>query len=63
MYCVKLAQRNELKNVFTVNRNVFQSPPPQRIQYHTVRIQPHHHHKEHSEVKKQSILRYLLGGG
>ena len=27
MYCVKLAQRNELKNVFTADRNVFQSPP------------------------------------
>ena len=36
---------------------------PQRIQYHTVSLQRHNHHKEHSEVKKQSILRYLLGGG
>ena len=30
----------------------------QRIQYDTARIQRHHHHKEHTEVKKQSILRY-----
>lgn len=35
----------------------------QHIQYHTARIQRHYHHKEHTEVKKQSILRYLLGGG
>ena len=60
MYCVKLHKSTNLKNVFTVNRNVFQSPPPQRIQYHTVRIQRHHHHKEHSEVKKQGILSYPL---
>ena len=33
----------------------------QRILYHTARIQRHHHHKEHTEVKKQSILSYLLG--
>ena len=26
----------------------------------TARIQRHHHHKEHSEVKKQGILRYSL---
>ena len=33
---------------------------PQRIQYDTARIQRHHHHKEHTEVKKQSILSYPL---
>lgn len=27
MYCVMLAQSNELKNVFTADRNVFQNPP------------------------------------
>ena len=32
----------------------------QRIQYDTARIQRHHHNKEHSEVKKQSILSYPL---
>lgn len=31
-----------------------------RIQFDSARIQRHHHHKEHSEVKKQSILRYSL---
>lgn len=34
----------------------------QHIQYHTARIQRHYHHKEHTEVKNQSILSYLLGG-
>lgn len=33
---------------------------PQHIQYHTARIQQHYHHKEHTEVKKQSILSYPL---
>lgn len=32
----------------------------QRIQYDTARIQRHHHHKEHTEIKKQSILSYSL---
>lgn len=27
-----------------------------RIQFDSARVQRHHHHKEHSEVKKQSIL-------
>lgn len=31
-----------------------------RIQFDAARVQRHHHHKEHSEVKKQSILRYSL---
>ena len=31
-----------------------------RIQFDSARVQRHHHHKEHSEVKKQSILRYSL---
>lgn len=60
MFCVMLAQSNELKIVFTVDRNVLQSHPPQHIQYHTARIQRHHHHKEHTEVKKQGILNYPL---
>ena len=32
----------------------------QRILYDTARIQRHQHHKEHTEVKKQSILSYPL---
>ena len=32
----------------------------QHIQYHTARIQRHHHNKEHSEVKKQRFFRYSL---
>ena len=32
----------------------------QRIQYDTARIQRHQHHKEHTEIKKQSILSYQL---
>ena len=28
MFCVMLAQSNELKIVFTADRNVLQSPPP-----------------------------------
>lgn len=60
MYCVMLAQSNELKIVFTADRNVLQSHPPQHIQYHTARIQRHHQNKEHTEVKKQSILSYSL---
>ena len=31
-----------------------------RIQYDTARIQRYHNHKEHTEVKKQSILSYPL---
>ena len=60
MYCVMLAQSNELKIVFTADRNVLQSHPPQHIQYHTARIQRHHHNKEHTEVKKRGILSYTL---
>ena len=32
----------------------------QRIQYDSARVQRHHHHKEHSEVKLQRILCYSL---
>lgn len=61
LYVLRYAAKcNELKIVFTADRNVLQSHPPQHIQYHTARIQRHHHHKEHTEVKKQSILSYLL---
>ena len=31
-----------------------------RMQYHQTRIQRYDHHKEHTEVKKQCILRYSL---
>ena len=30
----------------------------QRIKYDSTHVQRHHHHKEHSEVKKRRILRY-----
>ena len=60
MFCVMLAQSNELKIVFTVDRNVFQSHPPPTHSISHARIQRHYHHKEHTEVKKQSILRYPL---
>ena len=32
----------------------------QRIQYDSSHTQRHHHNKEHTEVKKQSILSYPL---
>ena len=60
MYCVKLAQSNELKMCLRLTEMYSQILHSQRIQYDTARIQRHHHHKEHSEVKKQSILRYPL---
>ena len=51
-------------NVFSSAAKILLSNlSPNLSAYHTVRIQRHHHHKEHAEVKKQSILRYLLGGG
>ena len=58
MYCVKLAQSNELKMCLRLTEIYSKILHSQRIQYDTARIQRHHHHKEHTEVKKQSILRY-----
>lgn len=39
------------------NSEVFHS---QCIQYDSARVQRHYNNKEHSEVKKQRILRYSL---
>ena len=63
MYCVKLQNAKNLKLCLLLTEMYYKVIHPKRIQYHTARIQRHYHHKEHSEVKKQSILRYLLGGG
>lgn len=63
MYCVKLHKSTNLKMCLRLTEMYSKVIHSQRILYHTVRIQRHHHHKEHSEVKKQGILRYLLGGG
>lgn len=60
MYCVKLHKSTNLKMCLRLTKMYSKVLHPQRIQYHTVRIQRHHHHKEHAEVKKQSILRYPL---
>lgn len=32
----------------------------QHVQYDSAHVQRHDHHKEHTEVKKQCILRYSL---
>ena len=56
MYCVKLAQSNEFKMCLRLTEIYSKILNSQRIQYDTARIQRHHHHKEHTEVKKQSIL-------
>ena len=59
MYCVKLHKSTNLKMCLRLTE-MYSKVFPQRIQYHMVRIQRHHHHKEHAEVKKQSILSYPL---
>ena len=60
MYCVKLAQSNELKMCLRLTEMYSKVIHSQRTQYDTARIQRHHHHKEHTKVKKQSILSYPL---
>ena len=60
MYCVKLQNATNLKLCLRLTEMYSKVLHPQRIQYHTARIQRHYHHKEHTEVKKQSILSYTL---
>lgn len=55
-----LAQSNELKIVFTADRNVLQSHPPPTHSISHDSYTRHYHHKEHTKVKKQSILSYPL---
>ena len=55
-----LAQSNELKMCLRLTEMYFKVLHSQRTQYDTARIQRHHHNKEHTKVKKQSILRYPL---
>lgn len=55
-----LAQSNELKMCLRLTEMYSKVLHSQRIQYDTARIQRHHHHKEHSEIKKQGIFRYSL---
>ena len=59
MYFVKLHYATNLKMCLRLTEIYSKVLHSQRIQYHTARIQRHHHHKEHSEVKKQRILRYF----
>ena len=59
MFCVKLQNATNLKLCLLLTEMYYKVIHPQRIQYHTARIQ-RHHHKEHTEVKKQSILSYPL---
>lgn len=56
MYCVKLYNATILKMCLRLTEIYSKDLHSQRIQYDTARIQRHHHHKEHTEVKKQSIL-------
>lgn len=60
MYCVKLHKSTNLKMCLWLTEMYSKVLHPQRFQYHTARIQRHYHNKEHTEVKKQSILSYLL---
>lgn len=56
MFCVKLQNATNLKLCLLLTEMYYKVIHPQRIQYHTAHIQLHYHHKEHTEVKKQSIL-------
>ena len=56
MYFVKLHKATNLKLCLRLTEMYSKDLHSQRIQYDTARIQRHHHHKEHKEVKKQSIL-------
>ncbi len=60
MYFVKLQNATNLKLCLRLTEMYSKVLHSQRIQYHTARIQRHYHHKEHTEVKKQSILSYPL---
>jgi len=60
MYFVKLQNATNFRMCLLLTEMYYKVIHPQRIQYHTARIQRHHHHKEHSEVKKQGILNYSL---
>ena len=60
MYCVKLHNATTLKMCLRLTEMYSKVIHSQRTQYDTARIQRHHHHKEHKEVKKQSILSYPL---
>ena len=60
MYCVKLHKATNFKMCLRLIEMYSKVIHSQRIQYDTARLQRHHHHKEHSEVKKQSILNYPL---
>lgn len=55
-----LAQSNELKMCLRLTEMYSKVLYSQRIHYDTACIQRHRHHKEHTEVKKQSILSYPL---
>lgn len=60
MYCVKLHKSTNLKMCLRLTEMYSKVLHSQRIQYDTARIQRHHHNKEPTEVKKQSILGYPL---
>lgn len=60
MYCVKLHKSMNLKMCLRFKEMYSKVLHSQRIQYDTARIQRHNHHKEHTEVKKLSILSYPL---
>lgn len=60
MYFVKLQNATNFRMCLLLTEMYYKVIHPQRIQYHTARIQLHYHAKEHTKVKKQSILSYTL---
>ena len=60
MYCVKLHKATNFKMCLRLTEMYSKVLHSQRTQYDTARIQRHHHHKEHTEVKKRGILSYTL---
>lgn len=60
MYFVKLHNATNFRMCLRLTEMYSKVLHSQNIQYDTARIQRHHHHKEHTEVKKQSILRYTF---
>lgn len=58
MYFVKLQNATNLKLCLLLTEMYSKDLHSQCIQYHTARIQRHHHHKEHTEVKKRGVLSY-----
>lgn len=60
MYFVKLQNTTNLKLCLLLTEMYYKVIHSQHIQYHTARIQQHYHAKEHTKVKKQSILSYTL---